>query len=100
MDNIYDMLARTDLLDEIIENERKEAAKRLHNDLCAFIAHYGQVYKSKGCSFSFIRNGGEVELRNLNIEEMEILYKFMVDTLNNDLQYKEDEIDRYQNLCL
>ena len=94
------MLARVDSLDEIIENERKEAAKRLHNDLCAFIAHYGQVYKSKGCSYSLFRNGEEVELGNLNIEEMEILYKFMVDTLNNDIQYQEDEIDRYIDLCL
>ena len=100
MDNIYDMLARTDILDEIMENERKEAAKRLHNDLCAFIAHYGQVYKSKGCSYSHIRDGEEVELGNLYIEEMEILYKFMVDTLNNDIQYQEDEIDRYTNFCL
>jgi hypothetical protein len=100
MDNIYDMLARTNLLNESMENERKEAAKRLHNNFCAFIAHYGQVYKSKGCSYSFIRNGEEVELENLNIEEMEILHKFMVDTLNNDPQYQEDEIDRYQNLCL
>ena len=100
MDNIYDMLARVDSLDRIIENERKEAAKRLHMDFCAFSAHYGQVYKSEGCSYSFIRNGEEVELGNLCIEEMEILYKFMVDTLNNDIQFQEDEIDRYINLCL
>lgn len=100
MDNIYDMLERIDFLDEIMENERKEAAKRMHNDLCAFIAHYGQVYKSKGGSYSFIRNGGEVEWGNLYIEEMESLYKFMGDTLNNDFQCQEDEIDRYINLCL
>lgn len=95
MDNIYDMLARTNLLDEIMENERKEAAKRLRNDLGAFIAHYGNVL--------IIRNGEEgeeVDLEKLSIEEMESLYKFMVDTLNNDIQYQEDEIDRYINLCL
>lgn len=99
MENIYATLERLDFLDEIRENERKEAAKRLQNDLCVFIAHYGQVYKSKEGSYSFIRNGGEVELGNLSNEEMEILHDFMVDTLNNDLQYLADEIDRYIDLC-
>ena len=63
------------------------------NDLCAFVAHYGKVY--------IIRNDDEckeVELKDLSIKEMEFLRKFMVDTLYNDLQYHEDEIDRYIDL--
>ena len=100
MDNIYDMLANTDFLDELMENEREKAAKRLCNDLDAFIEHYGQIYKSKRGSYTFNRNDGDVKLENLSIEEMENLYKFMVDTLEDDIQYQEDEIDRYINLCL
>lgn len=100
MDNIYVMLARTNLLGEILENEREEAAERLRNELGAFIMHYSQVYKSKSGSYSFNRNDEVVRLENLNIEEMESIYKFMVDTLNNDIQYQEYVIDRYKNLCL
>ena len=79
------MLTRVDFLDEIRENEKKEAAERLHNELYAFVAHYGYA-------------GKEVEVENLTLEEMEFLRKFIVDTLYNDLQYQEDEIDRYIDL--
>ena len=95
MENIYDMLARVDFLDEVRENERKEAAERLRNNLCAYIAHYGNVL--------IIRNGEEgeeVEVENLTLEEMESLHKFMVECINQDLQYQEEEIGRYQDLCL
>ena len=117
MENIYAMLARVDFLDEVRENERKEAAKELHNNVCAFVAHYGQVSTDacpSTCStYVLLCNGNvlirkddeddnmeEVEVENLSIEEMEALHQFMVDTINHDLQYQEDEIDRYQNLCL
>ena len=117
MENIYAMLARVDFLDEVRENERKEAAKELHNNVCAFVAHYGQVSTDacpSTCStYVLLCNGNvlirkddeddnmeEVEVFHLNIEEMEFLKKFIVDTLYNDIQYLEDEINRYQNICL
>ena len=117
MENIYAMLARVDFLDEVRENERKEAAKELHNNVCAFVAHYGQVSTDacpSTCStYVLLCNGNvlirkddeddnmeEVEVENLSIEEMEALHQFMVDTINHDLQYLEDEINRYQNICL
>jgi len=100
MENINDMLVRLNSLDETMEKERKEAARRLRHDLGAFIARYGYIYKSKNGSYSFNRNDGEVKLGNLNIEEMERLHKFMIDTLNNDIQYQEDMIARYIDLCL
>ena len=93
MENIYAMLARIDFLDEVMENERKKAAKVLQDEMRTFVAHYGQVYiirKDDECK--------EVELKDLSIEEIEFLRKFMVDTLNNDPQYQEDEIDRYIDL--
>ena len=117
MVNIFDMLSRVDFLDEVRVNERKKAAEMLQNSVCAFVAHYGQVSTDacpSTCStYVLLCNGNvlirkddeddnmeEVEVFHLNIEEMEFLKKFIVDTLYNDLQYLEDEINRYQNICL
>ena len=114
MENIYAMLSRVDFLDEVRETERISAAERLHNEICAFVAHYGYASTdecpSTGCSYSLLRDGlilrkkeeeGEsVTIRDLSIEEMEFIRKFMVDTINRDSQYIDDEIGRYQNLCL
>ena len=41
MKNIYAMLKRVDFLNEVRESERIKAAETLHNELCAFVAHYG-----------------------------------------------------------
>lgn len=84
MENIYAMLARVDFLDEIRENEKRKAAEQLQAEICAFVAHYGYA---------------STDVRNLSLVEMEFLHEFMIDTLNNDLQYQEDEIDRYIDLC-
>ena len=88
MENIYAMLARVDFLDEIRAEKRRAAAKVLQEATNKFVAHYGHVKET------------EVEVENLSIEEMEALHQFMVDTINHDLQYLEDEINRYQNICL
>ena len=116
MKNIYDMLARVDFLDEIRENERKKAAVQLQAEITAFVAHYGQVCTPDECPstwrlYVLLCNGNvlirkdaeddnmeEFEIRNLSLAEMEFLRGFMVDTLNNDLQYQEDEIGRYIDL--
>ena len=116
MVNIFNMLARVDFLDEIRENERRSAAKTLQAELCAFVAHYGQVSTDRCpstwllyglmCNGSILirkddeDEGEEVEIKNLSLAEMEFLREFMVDTLNHDLQYQDEEIDRYKNLCL
>ena len=84
MENIYAMLARIDFLDEVMENERKKAAKVLQDEMRTFVAHY--------------ENEKEVEVENLTLEEMEILHEYIVERINNDLQYLEDEIERYQDL--
>ena len=111
MKNIYAMLSQVDFLDEIRKNERKAAAERLQKDICAFVAHYGKASTDE-CSYVLLRDGNilirkddedegeEVGAENLSLEEMEFLRKFMVERINLDLQYQEDEIDRYTNLCL
>ena len=113
MANIYAMLARVDFIDEIRETERTKAAEALQNELCAFVAHYGYANTgqctSTGHTYVMLREGlilrkkeedGEtVTTKDLSIEEMEFLKKFMVDTLNNDSQYIEDEIEKYIDLC-
>lgn len=81
------MLERVYSLDKIRETERKEAAKVLQKDYCAFVANYGHA-------------GKEVEVENLTLEEMESLREFMVERINQDIQYQEDEIDRYIDLYL
>ena len=103
------MLSRVACLDEIREHERKAAAERLQKDICAFVAHYGQTFTDE-CSYVLLREGNvlirkddedegeEVEVENLSFEEMEFLRKFMVEHINLDLQYQEDEIDRYIDL--
>lgn len=115
MENIYAMLARVDFLDEIRENEKRKAAEQLQAEICAFVAHYGYASTDK-CPSTWrtyvllgegliLRKkeeddeGEEVEVRNLSLVEMEFLHEFMIDTLNNDLQGQEDEIDRYIDLC-
>ena len=117
MENIYDIIEKIKSLDEIRENKRKEAAERLQREICAFVAHYGQVSTdecpSTWLKYVLLREGNvlirkddeddnmeEFEVRNLSLVEMEFIRKFIVDTLNNDLQYQEDEIDRYIDLYL
>ena len=116
MENIYAMIERVNFLNDVKENEKNEAAEMLQGEICAFVAHEGQVSTDE-CPNTWrtyvllregnvlIRNddedeGEEVEVENLILEEMEFLRKFMVDTLNHELQYQEDDIDRYKNLCL
>lgn len=114
MENIYAMLARVDFLDEIRENERKKAAEMLQNAVCAFVAHYGyactDTCMSTWRTYTLLREGlilrkkeeedeGEsVEIRNLSLVEMNFIHEFMVDTLNRDSQYIEDEIEKYIDL--
>ena len=118
MENIYAMLARVDFLDEIRENERKKAAVQLQEEMRAFVTHYGQAstdtYPSTGHLYVLLCNGNvlirkddeddnmeEVEVGNLylSLVEMEFIREYMVDTLNRDSQYIEEEIGRYQKLC-
>ena len=116
MENIYAMLSRVDFLDEVRENERKAAAVQLQEEICAFVAHYGQTSTDECPSSSYLYvllcNGNvilrtddeddnmeEFEVRNLSPVEMEFIKKFMVDTINHDLHSMEEEIDRYQNIC-
>ena len=93
MEHIDALLARIDFLDEVRKNERKNAAERLRNNLCAFIVHYGNALITRNGE-----EGEEVDVEKLSIEEMESLHKFMVDHINFDLQYQEAEIDRYRDL--
>ena len=117
MENIYAMLERVDFLDEVRETERKKAAEQLHAEIATFVAHYGYASTDE-CTITWrtyvllsdgafvLRKkdeedeGESVTIRDLSIEEMEFIRKFMVDTINHDLQYLEDEIERYTNLCL
>lgn len=116
MENIYAMLARVNFLYEVRENERKAAAKVLHHEIEAFTANYGYACTDEcpctKCTYVLMRDGlilrkagkdeeevGEtIEIETLSIEEMEFLKRFMVDTINNDIQYQEDEIDKYIDL--
>ena len=117
MVNIFNMMARVDFLDEIREVERKKAAIQLQEEIRAFVTHYGQASTdtcpSTGHLYVLLRDGNvlirkddeddnmeEFEVGNLSLIGMEFIKKFMVDTLNHDLQYLEEEIDRYTNLCL
>ena len=110
MDNIYDMLARTDILDEIMENERKEAAKRLQNEVCTFVAHYGYASTDECPStwrtYTLLRDGlilrkreedeGEtITTKDLSLVEMGFIHEFMVDTFNRDSKYIEEEVERF-----
>ena len=116
MENIYAMLARVDFLDEVRETERKAATEMLHNEICAFVAHYGQSSTDECPSswylYVLLCNGNvilrtddeddnmeEFKIENLSLVEMEFIKKFMVDTINHDLHRIEEEIDRYQNIC-
>lgn len=111
------MIERVNFLDEIRETERKKAAEQLQKEVCAFVAHYGQVSTDECPStwrlYVLLCNGNvlirkddeddnmeEFKIENLSLVEMEFIRKFMVDTINHDLQYEEEEIDRYQNLYL
>ena len=115
MKNIYAMLARVDFLDEIREAERTKAAEALQNWIATFVEHYGYSSTDKCPStcrtYELLREGlilrkkeeddeGEsVEIRNLSLPEMEFLREHMENIINNDIQYQEDEIGRYQDLC-
>ena len=114
MANIYALLARVDFLDEIREKERRKAAEELQNAMCAFVAHYGYACTGQCTAtwrtYVLLRDGlilrkkededeGEtVPTKDLSLVEMEFIHEFIVDTLNNDSQYIEDEIDRYIDL--
>ena len=113
MENIYAMLERIKSIDEISENERKKAAKVLQDEIRAFTAYYwNEQCSSTGYLYVLLCNGNilirededdkgkEVEVINLSLSEMESIKKFMVDTLNYDLQSREVVIDRYKNICL
>ena len=117
MVNIFNMIERVDFLDDVRENERKKAAVQLQAEVCTFVAHYGQVSTDECPStchlYVLLCNGNvlirkddeddnmeEFEVGNLSLVAMEFIREFMVSTLKNDLQYQEDEIDRYKNLCL
>jgi len=116
MAKVYDMIERVDFLNDVKEIEKKAAAEVLKKEIRAFVMHEGQSYTydcpSTGCSYSLLCNGNvlikddedaeekEVEMENLTPEEMEILREFMVYMLDTEIQYEEEEIDRYTNLCL
>ena len=117
MVNIFNMIERVNFLDEIRETERKKAAVQLQEEIRIFVAHYGQASTDECPStwhlYVLLCNGNvlirkddeddnmeEFEVGNLSLVEMEFIRKFMVDTINHDLQYIDDEIDRYQNLYL
>ena len=116
MENIFDMIKRVDFLNDVRESKRMAAAEVLQKEMCAFVAHYGQVSTDECQStwhlYVLLRNGNvlirkenedeevEIEGKNLSIEEMKFLHEFMKETLYNDIQYQEDEIDRYTNICL
>ena len=114
MENIYAMLARIDFLDEIRENERKKAAFQLQNEMCAFVAHYGyastDTLQCTGRTYVLLNGGlilrkkqedeeGEtITTKDISLAEMEFIHQFMVDTLNHDSEYLEDEIGRFIDL--
>ena len=115
MENIYAMIARVDFLDEVRENEKKKAAERLQEEMRIFVAHIGHSYvyecKSTGLSYELMDDGTilakdedsnkeqRIEL-NLYLEEMELIREHLVEVLNAECLYIEDEIGRYQKLCL
>ena len=111
------MIERVNFLNDVKEIERKAAAEMMQKDVCAFVAHEGQSYTydcpSTRCSYSLLCDGNvlirkddedaeeeAIEVKDLSIEEMEILHEFMVYMLDTEIQYEEEEIDRYTNLCL
>ena len=115
MENIYDIIKKIESLNEIKEQMRIAAAERLQEEICAFVAHIGHSYtyecESTGLSYELLDDGTilakdedsnkeqRIEL-NLYLEEMELIRKNLVEVLNAELLYEEDEIGRYQNLCL
>ena len=116
MAKVYDMIERVNFLNDVKEIEKKAAAEMLQNEMRAFVTHEGQSYTydcpSTGCSYSLLCDGNilikedddaeeeEIEVKDLSIEEMEILREFMVYMLDTEIKYEEEEIDRYTNLCL
>jgi hypothetical protein len=117
MVNIFNMIERVNFLDEIRETERKKAAEQLQKEVCAFVAHYGQVSTDECPStwhlYVLLCNGNvlirkddeddnmeEFKIENLSLVEMEFIREYMVDTLNRDSQYIDDEIERYIDLYL
>ena len=115
MANIFDMIERIESIGKIKEQKRIEAQQMLKREICAFVAHIGHSYvyecESTGLSYELLDNGTilakdedsnneqRVEL-NLYLEEMELIRKHIVEVLNAELLYDEDELDRYTNLCL
>ena len=115
MVNILNMLERVASLNDIREDERKKAAEQLQAEIAKFVEHYGYASTDKcpstGRTYVLLREGlilllsedeeeGEsVEIRNLSLPEMEFLREYMKNIINNDIQYQEDEIGRYQDLC-
>ena len=117
MTNIFDMIARVDLLNEIRENEIAKAAVQLQAEIDAFVAHYGYAYTGRcpitGHTYALLRDGlilrkkeddnddeGEtVTIKDISLEEMEFLRGFMVECIHYDSKYIEDDIDRYIDLC-
>ena len=114
MKNIYAMMTRVDVLDEIREYKRMEAAKALQNGIATFVAHYGYASTDKCPStwrtYVLLREGlilrkkedeeeGEtITTKDLSLPEMEFLREYMEGVIVNDIQYQEDEIDRYIDL--
>ena len=114
MANIFAMLSRVDFLDETREKEITKAAETLHNEVCAFVAHYGYVCTEEcpyTClTYTLLREGlilrkkeeddaGETfKVGDLSIAEMEFIHGFMVECINHDIQYIEDEIERFIDL--
>ena len=115
MENIYAVIERIESLNEIKEQKRIEAAKRLQKEICAFVAHIGHSYVYEcpytGLSYELLddaiilardedSNEQRVEVQLLYLEEMEHLHEHIVEVLNAECLYEEDEIGRYQNFCL
>lgn len=113
MENIHDMLERVHYLEDFREKAREAAVQKMQADLCAFVANYGYLctkeYPYTNSTYVRILREGLIlrkkkktvkiiGVRDLTLEEMESIKKFMVDTLNNDIQYHEDEINRYTGL--
>ena len=114
MANILNMLERVASINDIREDERKKAAEKLQAEIAKFVEYYGYASTDECPStwrtYTLLREGlilrkkeeedeGEsVEIQNLSLTEMEFLREFMVDTINHDIQYQEDEIDRYIDL--
>lgn len=116
MARVHDMIERVNFLNDVKEIEKKAAAEMLQSEMRAFVTHEGQSYTydcpSTGCSYSLLCDGSilikedddaeeeEIDVKDLSIEEMENLREFMVDMLDTEIKYEEEEIDRYTNLCL